>query len=190
MQSDVLSGGFQNPSHQSADAFRAAMHTMAMPGKIAQITGATGPAPLSQAASTLLLTLCDPETPLFLAPEYDIAPVRDWITFHTGAPFADAPHAMFALGTWAGLAPHHAFSVGTAEYPDRAATLIVEMPELQAAGVWLSGPGIQTQAQLNVPDIGFSQANARLYPLGVDLFLTHGIQIAALPRSTKVQPCM
>ena len=53
----------------------------------------------------MLLTLCDPETPVFLAPSRDTQAVRDWITFHTGAPFAAAEDAHFAVGTWDELPP-------------------------------------------------------------------------------------
>lgn len=187
MQADLLEGGFASAPQDAALAFRAAMRAMAMPGTLEAVSGAAGPAPLSRAASTLLLTLCDPETPIYLAGGHDVASVRDWITFHTGAPFAAPERAMFALGGWASLAPHDAYSIGTAEYPDRAATLIVEMPALSATGAYLTGPGIENEAMLSLPDVAFSQANARLYPLGVDMFLTHGSQIAALPRSTQVR---
>lgn len=187
MQAQTLEGGFAETPRDAATAFRAAMRAMAMPGTIETLTGAAGPAPLSPAASVLLLTLCDPDTPVHLAGEHDTQDVRDWITFHTGAPFVAAGQAMFALGTWEALAPHTGYAIGTAEYPDRAATLIVEMPVLQALGACLSGPGIKSEAYLNLPDIPFLQANAGLYPLGVDMFLAHGNRVAALPRSTKVR---
>lgn len=187
MASEALTGGFANAPHAAAIAFRGAMRAMAMPGVIEHIEGAAGPAPLSPAASALLLTLCDPETPIYLAGIHDTAAVRDWIAFHTGAPLTDPARAMFALGTWDALAPHDAYAIGTAEYPDRAATLIVEMPALTTEGARLTGPGIEKEAALNLPDISFCQANAALYPLGVDLFLTHGNAVAALPRSTKVR---
>lgn len=187
MQVQTLTGGFDNAPHQSAAAFRGAMRAMAMPGRIEALSGAVGPAPLSEAAATLLLTVCDLETPVCLAGDHDTPAVREWITFHTGAPFVEARRAMFALGTWAALAPHDAYAIGTAEYPDRAATLIVEMPDLSTEGARLTGPGIATETQLSVPDPAFSQANARLYPLGVDMFLTHGSRIAALPRTTQVR---
>lgn len=187
MQAQTLDGGFARAPHDAATAFRAAMRAMAMPGNIETLAGAAGPELLSPAAATLLLTLCDPETPICLAGAHDAAPVRDWITFHTGAPFTGPAHAMFALGTWRALAPHDAYATGTAEYPDRSATLIVEMPDLAATGARLTGPGIETETCLTVPDIAFSQANARLYPLGVDMFLTHGNRVAALPRTTQVR---
>ncbi|MEM9639433.1 MAG: phosphonate C-P lyase system protein PhnH [Pseudomonadota bacterium] len=187
MQAQTLSGGFSQAPRDAAIAFRAAMRAMAMPGTIENLAGAEGPAPLSTAASVLLLTLCDPDTPVHLAGAHDTQTVRDWITFHTGAPFADPGGASFALGTWAALAPHQAYAVGSAEYPDRAATLIVEMDAVTAEGACISGPGIATETLLSVPDVSFLQANARLYPLGIDMFLTSGSRVAALPRTTKVR---
>jgi len=187
MQADTLSGGFAAPAVDAAHAFRAVMRVMARPGTIEAVTGATPPAPLSVAAGTVLLTLCDPETPVHLAGEADCAAVRDWITFHTGAPLVGRDDAMFALGTWEALAPLGDYPVGTPEYPDRSATLIVEMARLEATGARLTGPGIKNTAALSLPEIAAFQANARQFPLGLDFLFTCGDRIAALPRSTRVE---
>lgn len=186
MQATALQGGLTDPPRQSAMAFRAIMDAMARPGRIEDLTGAEPPAPLSVAAGTVILTLCDPETPLYLAGAADCQDVRDWVTFHTGAPLVGAADCMFAVGTWGELPSLDVFPVGTSEYPDRSATLIVEMPGLAAAGARLTGPGIATEAALNLPDIAPFQANARMFPLGLDFLFTHGSQVAALPRSTRV----
>ncbi|QFT58841.1 Alpha-D-ribose 1-methylphosphonate 5-triphosphate synthase subunit PhnH [Sulfitobacter sp. THAF37] len=185
MQSQALTGGFADAPTDSAIAFREIMQVMARPGRIARIGGATPPAPLSIAAGTLVLTLCDPDTPVYLAPGHDTPPIRDWITFHTGAPFTDQAHAAFALGDWGALSGQ-AFSVGTPEYPDRSTTLIVEMPELTSEGPTLRGPGIRDTAQLSLPELDRFRENAALFPLGNDFFFTAGRHVAALPRSTRV----
>ncbi len=182
----VLQGGFANAPHDSAHAFRAAMGAMARPGRINDIDGAVPPAPLSVAAGTLILTLCDPDTPLHLAGDHDRADVRDWINFHTGAPFAGPEDCAFAVGTWAALGPLAAYPQGTPEYPDRSATLIVETDRLKANGTDLRGPGIRDVATLRLPDPAAFAANARLFPLGLDFFLTAGSQVAALPRTTRI----
>ncbi len=186
MQNPSLSGGFSHAAHQSAHAFRAAMRAMAQPGQIYGISGSVPPAPMSVAAGTLILTLCDPGTPLYLAGDYDQPVVRDWITFHTGAPISGPLDCAFAVGTWAGLLPLTAYRSGTAEYPDRSATVIVEMLELSATGATLRGPGIKATAMLSLPDLAPFQANARIYPLGLDFYFTAGEQLAALPRTTQV----
>ncbi|MGR3482911.1 phosphonate C-P lyase system protein PhnH [Salipiger marinus] len=183
---EALTGGFSDAPVQAARAFRAALEVMARPGHIAPVTGAQAPG-LSGAASVLLLTLCDRETPLHLAQGSDSAALRDWVAFHLGAPLVPAEEAMFALGSWSALAPLERFRIGTAEYPDRAVTLIVEMDRLAPDGARLTGPGIATEARLSLPETAEFQRNNALFPLGWDAFFTCGDDIAALPRSTKVE---
>ncbi len=187
MRDTVLSGGFEDPPAQSARAFRAALNALARPGRIEDLSGAVAPAPASPAAATLILTLCDPETPLHLAPGHDSAELRDWIAFHVGAPIVEPAAAMFALGGWEALQPLARFSIGTPEYPDRAATLIVETATLSPAGARLTGPGIETEARLSLPETAAFRANRAAFPLGLDFFFTAGSRLAALPRSTNVE---
>ena len=186
MQAQTLSGGFDDPAIQSAHAFRSVMEAMARPGMIQSITGAEPPAPLSGAAGAVLLTLCDAETPVYLAGEADCEAVRAWLAFHTGAPVTGPSHCMFALGTWQALTPLSAYPIGTSEYPDRSATLIVDAAELTASGTSLRGPGIQTQTALSLPEVEAFQSNRALFPLGLDFILTSGDRLAALPRTTEV----
>lgn len=183
-----LEGGFSNAPVQSAQSFRKIMNVMAKPGTIENLAIATPPAPLSAAAGSLLLTLCDAQTPIYLAGKYDNSAIKEWITFHCNSPFADAENCMFALGDWDHLQPLHNFPIGTPEYPDRSVTLIVEMNELTTSGAELSGPGIQHTSALSLPDITAFQKNAMLFPLGLDFYFTSGEKIAALPRTTKVKP--
>lgn len=187
MQEQALKGGFSQAPVQAAHAFRAALEAMARPGRIETLSGALPPAPLSVAAGTLLLTLADPETPVYLAPSHDLPELRDWITFHTGAPLTDAGEAAFAVGQWSALMPLDAYRIGVPEYPDRSTTLIVELPELKAQGATLRGPGIKDTAKLHLPAISPFQQNATLFPLGLDFFFTADDQLAALPRTTKVE---
>ena len=186
MQNDALEGGFSDAPVDAARAFRAAMTVMARPGEIVQLETARAPAPVSDAAATLLLTLADHETGIHLAGAHDTPQVRAWLAFHTGAPVGGPEAAQFALGTWDSLLPLSQFPIGTAEYPDRSTTLIVEMEPLENAGAVLSGPGIRDRAVLNLPDVEVMQRNNAAFPLGLDFFLTAGARVAALPRSTKV----
>ena len=190
MQSAALQGGFSNAPIDAAQAFRAALQAMARPGVVQRVTGAQPPAPLSVAAGVLVLTLVDRSTPVFLAPSHDVAMVRDWLTFHTGAPLVAADRAVFAIGDWVGLSPLGQFAIGTAEYPDRSATLIVEQPGLDSGmAVRLRGPGIRDHVQTTLPDVAALQANAALFPLGCDFYFTAGADLMALPRSTKLEAC-
>ena len=185
MQAHFLEGGFLNQPIDASRAFRAIMTAMAQPGKISAVAGAQPPAPMSTAAGIVLLTLCDPETPIFLAPGHDTPQVREWITFHTGAPIITSKNAMFALGVWDEL-PLAAFPCGTAEYPDRSTTLIVEVPLLSSTGATLRGPGIKNKVQLSLPATLAFEENTQLFPLGLDFIFTSGGYLAALPRTTKV----
>ncbi|MEQ9260463.1 MAG: phosphonate C-P lyase system protein PhnH [Roseovarius sp.] len=182
-----LDGGFGDAPVDAARAFRSAMRVMARPGTIEPLDQARPPAPLSQAAGTLLVTLCDPDTGLHLAGEADTAEVRQWVAFHTGARIVPAGEAQFALGRWEALLPLSQYAIGTPEYPDRSATLIVEVEALAQEGARLTGPGIKESAALSLPDAKAMADNARQFPLGLDFFLTSGGEVAALPRSTKVE---
>ncbi len=186
MQAQTLSGGFENPALQSANVFRNVMQAMARPGTIQKVAGALPPAVLSPAAGAILLTLCDTETPVYLAGSADCDDLRAWLAFHTGAPVVGPSHAMFAVGTWDALGPLSAYPIGTSEYPDRSATLIVESATLVAKGPTLTGLGIKDSAALSVPDVTALQSNHALFPLGLDFILTCGDQLAALPRTTEV----
>lgn len=186
MDMTAMDGGFADPPRDAALAFRAALQAMARPGRIEQVSGAVPPAPASHAAGALLMTLCDPETGVYLAPSHDTPALRQWITFHCAAPLVGPAQADFALGTWEALQPVSAYRIGTPEYPDRSTTLIVEMDRLDPAGARLTGPGIQTEAALNLPDMAAFQANRARFPLGFDCYFTCGDRLAGLPRSTTV----
>jgi alpha-D-ribose 1-methylphosphonate 5-triphosphate synthase subunit PhnH len=187
MQAESLEGGFPAPVIDAARAFRAILDAMARPGTIGRLDRAAPPAPLSPAAGAVLLTLADPTTPVFLAPSHDSAALRGWITFHTGAPFADAGAAAFAVGTWEALLPLDRYPQGTPEYPDRSATLIVERADLAPQGARLTGPGIDGAAALNLPDPAAHAWVRRQFPLGIDMLFCAGDRIAGLPRSARVE---
>ena len=187
MQKQALEGGFTNAPVEAARGFRAVLDALSRPGRIVEVAGATPPAPLSPAAGALVLVLCDQTTPLHLAGAHDCPALRDWITFHTGAPLVDAPRAAFALGRWPDLMPLERFACGLPDYPDRSATLIVELDELAPQGARLSGPGIRDSARLSLPEVAAFRANHALFPLGLDFFFAAGNRLAGLPRSTIVE---
>ncbi|MDB6452722.1 phosphonate C-P lyase system protein PhnH [Falsirhodobacter sp. 20TX0035] len=177
---DIFAGGFTDAPRQSADAFRAALEAMARPGTRHALQ-AQAPAPLSPAAAALILTLTDTGTPLHLAGAHDTDAVRRWIGFHTGAPICPAAEAQFAIGTWDALHPLDRFAMGDAEYPDRSATLIVEMAFGRPTHR-LTGPGIDGHLDAHIPG-----DRPVAFPLGLDLFLTSGGEMSALPRTTRLE---
>ncbi|MEL6101387.1 MAG: phosphonate C-P lyase system protein PhnH [Pseudomonadota bacterium] len=180
-----LGGGFQDTGREAAIAFRRIMNAMARPGRIETMEAVSPPGPLSPAAGAVILTLCDPETGLHLASSHERRAVRDWVTFHTGAPLVDAEVADFVVGDWPSL-DHARLPIGLPEYPDRSATVIVEMPEITNDGPRLTGPGIQNEAFLNLPEVELFVRNRALFPLGLDFIFTAGSKLAAMPRSTII----
>ena len=82
---------------------------------------------------------------------------------------------------------------GDPAYPDLSTTLLMEVASLSGGeAVTLSGPGIQTRQVLSVDGLadGFWREwrlNHQRFPLGVDVFLTHGRRMCGLPRTTRVE---
>jgi alpha-D-ribose 1-methylphosphonate 5-triphosphate synthase subunit PhnH len=189
----MLAPGFSDPVLASQAVFRTVMEAMARPGSIAEIdVGIAPPTPLGTAASALALTLLDFETPFWLDPALAAAPEVDgWLRFHTGAPrTADSQSAAFAFITGPAAMPgFDAFGLGSIEYPDGSTTLVLEVETLTpGAALHLSGPGIKGSRSLTAAPLPADFAermaeNRALFPRGVDLVLTCGRRLAALPRS-------
>lgn len=190
-----IAPGLADPSHDAQRLFRAVLDAFSHPGCILALPDAPpGVGPLSAAATAFVLTLVDRDTPLFLAPAFDVAPVRDFVRFHTGASIVSREaDALFAL-----LTPDRAplldgFAIGSDPYPDRSATLIVEVNSVAGgAPRTLRGPGIATRTEIAVaglPDTFWTEwaANHALFPCGVDVVFTAGGRLLALPRSIVVE---
>ena len=121
---------FADPVFESQATFRSVLRAMASPGQIVDAGEALAPpAPLGRAAAAALLTLADFETPLWIAPSFAGSGVEAYLKFHTGAALAASPeNAAFALADAAADAVEFKrFSQGTAEYPDRSTTLILQV---------------------------------------------------------------
>ncbi|MGE0724146.1 MAG: phosphonate C-P lyase system protein PhnH [Alphaproteobacteria bacterium] len=188
--------GFADPVQDSQRAFRAMLDAIAHPGRIVRIEAPPpAPAPMMPAAAAALLTLVDHETPLWLDPAARTPEALAWVRFHCGAPVVDAPEACrFALVTDPAAMPAlDRFPVGADAFPDRSATLILQVAGLaEGAGMVLRGPGIETVARLAVEGLPAAfadawRANRALFPCGVDLFLVAGERVAALPRTTELE---
>ena len=188
--------GFADPVFESQAAFRAILAAMARPGAILPCGGGLEPpAPLSPAAAAAILALADFETPLWIAPSFWAnREIPDYLKFHSGAPLAAAPdRAAFALIDGASDALRLTdFARGTAEYPDRSTTVVLQLRSLsQGARLALAGPGVRGPTALAagpLPDDFVAQwaANQAGFPLGVDCILAAFAEVAALPRSVRV----
>lgn len=188
-----LAPGFADPVHDAQACFRAVLEATAHPGRIVTVAGSLpGGAALSPAARAVALTLCDIDTPVWL--DAASAAEAGYLAFHCGAPLALSPaEARFAFVTDAGALPPLAdFALGSDEYPERSATLVIEVADLaEEAGTVLRGPGILGERRLNVSGLparfwAERAALAELFPRGLDVLFTSGSRLAALPRSTRV----
>jgi alpha-D-ribose 1-methylphosphonate 5-triphosphate synthase subunit PhnH len=191
----TLAAGFTDAPHESQRVFRAVLDAFAHPGRIMSVPAAIEtPGALSVAATAFVLTLVDRETPLWLAPELDSTDVRDYVRFHTGAPIAaDTNAAVFALLTPARQPMLDGFAIGNDPYPDRSATLVIEVPSLRGGpSRTLRGPGIDGRTSATIAGLADSfwvewAANRALFPCGIDVVFAAGAELLALPRSIAVE---
>ena len=194
-----MRAGFADPVLEAQQAFRAVLDAVARPGRIVVVGEQLAPPPqLHPAAAAVALALLDFESPLWVDLSVG-AEARDWLAFHTGAPFLERPGAAsFAIVADPGRLPALAqgtlddFDMGTDERPDRSATLVIQVAAFDAgAGHRLSGPGILGEARLaarGLPDAFWQglRANHGRFPRGVDVLLTAGRHLVALPRTTRI----
>jgi alpha-D-ribose 1-methylphosphonate 5-triphosphate synthase subunit PhnH len=189
-----LAAGFVDAAHDAQRLFRVLLDAFSRPGRIVNLSGApSGPGKISPAMVAYLLTLADRDTPLWLAPELDTDALRDFIRFHLGSPLvADRAQATLAVLTQ-DVASLEGFAVGTDSYPDRSATLLIEVPALgQGTPRTWRGPGIDGAVRVAVGGLGetFWQSwaeNHALFPCGVDIVFATGSRLLALPRSIAVE---
>ncbi len=187
-------GGFESPVFGAQAAFRSVMDAMARPGTIVDLAEpVSAPAPLETAAAAFLAALADYDSPVWFEVE-DAEAASAWVEFQTGAPvMADPQQAAFAvLARGSAVTDWRRFSIGTSSYPDASATLLLPVEALEdGAELLLTGPGIETQARIaprGLPEgfVAAMQANAALYPLGLDILLVCGSRVSALPRTTRL----
>lgn len=194
---DPVDGGFASPVLDGQAVFRAVMEAMARPGTVRCFGPlAAPPAPLSPAAAAVVLTLCDPDTPVWLDPRLEAsADAKAWLAFHVGAPLARVPaEAHFALVCdAANLMALENFAQGSQDYPDRSTTLVLQVDTLsRGRTLLLEGPGIERAAMLAAHPLPrhvveqWRQNNAR-FPRGVDVILAAPEGVACLSRTTRIR---
>ncbi|UPY39208.1 phosphonate C-P lyase system protein PhnH [Sediminicoccus sp. KRV36] len=182
--------GFVDAVFGAQECFAALMNAMARPGRIQRCAVLDDlPAGLEPAAAAALLALADAETPVWTDAEGE---ALEWLAFHTGAAFVATPdEAQFLLAT-RGMPALATLNPGRDETPQDSATLILQVPGLQADAGWrLTGPGIAQEHWLSVSGLPADflaqwAANGAQFPCGVDLVLAAGPCLAALPRTTRI----
>jgi alpha-D-ribose 1-methylphosphonate 5-triphosphate synthase subunit PhnH len=190
-----MPAGFVDKVLSAQSTFRSVMDAMARPGRVQRIAVAAGtPAAMMRGTAAIALTLFDHDTPIWLDQRMcETSDVAKWLKFHTGAPIVgDSSICSFALIGDAGALPSlDRFSFGSSEYPDRSATLILQVESLtQGAGFELRGPGIDGSTTLlaTIPAGVFERLsiNQTLFPRGLDVVLVHDDTIVAIPRTTRL----
>jgi alpha-D-ribose 1-methylphosphonate 5-triphosphate synthase subunit PhnH len=194
VNTETFTGGFSDPVFQGQNVFKAIMDGMARPGTIQTVGPEIAPPPpLGIAAGAIALTLCDHETPVWLSAALAKSTLPTWLAFNTGAFLGDKLDARFVfLEGGAMLSSFSQFALGTQEYPDRSATIVLEITALEGGkDLALSGPGIKSIAMIapiGLPDsfLRLWTDNRAIFPRGADIILTSGKRFVCLPRTTKI----
>ena len=184
----------RDPAHDNQRIFRAILLTMSHPGTVTVLGNwPKPPKGLHPAAAAVCLALVDMDTPLWIGPTAP-ADLQTYLRFHCGCPTARKPgNAAFGLILDGNTLPDlDQFNPGELEYPDRSATLIIQVKSMDVGkGIRLTGPGIQGDTLLHVDGLhtDFWQAlqrNSQRFPLGFDVILATQTEIVSLPRTVRV----
>lgn len=188
-----LRAGLADPVHDAQQAFRRALDALSRPGRQVALGRPIPGLALGPAMAHLLLALTDDDTAVWWQQSDRAA--AGWLHFHTGAGLAaSSEEAAFAvLDNAALMPPLDNFAAGSVDFPDRSATLLLEVTSLDAGpAVEWRGPGIRDMRTVRIaglPDKFWIQwqANHAAFPQGVDIIFTCGDSALGLPRTTRVR---
>ncbi|GAB6051922.1 phosphonate C-P lyase system protein PhnH [Magnetospira thiophila] len=196
MTETPIAAGFDSPVFGATACFRVILDALSRPATLRRLPlDLDAPAGLRPGTVAVLLTLADHDTPVWLAPGCDTAEARAYLRFHVGCPMIDTP----SRATFAVLTPNDdlsaldALPLGTSDYPDRSATVILQAETLaEDDGPTFTGPGIEIRHRLQVlptPDGLWTRvaANHALFPCGLDWLFTTDTHLAAVPRSSALE---
>lgn len=192
-QAHQLSAGFADPVHDAQHAFRRVLDALSRPGQRFALGQAVKGQAMGPATAHLLLALTDDDTPVWW--QRSDSGAATWLRFHTGATVALAPDkAVFAvIADPSCMPPLTTFAAGSVESPEGSATLLLEVPSLDAGpAVEWRGPGIQDVQTVRIaglPDQFWTQwqGNHASFPQGVDIVFTCAGFAIGLPRTTRVR---
>lgn len=182
-------------THDSRETFLAYLQAQCAPGQ------PKGPIPRPgqsaeaavDSAAAILLALLDQGTSLAI--EDRCRETFQWLYDATGAPAAPVDEADFILTTHQLADVLSQAKRGTASQPEQGATVVCAGGDLTAdqshTPVTLTGPGIADSLDVALPmSTSAIQARAQAidaYPMGVDVVITLGDQLIALPRSCRIR---
>ncbi|WP_199731038.1 MULTISPECIES: phosphonate C-P lyase system protein PhnH [Aquitalea] len=189
----MLQQAFDNMVQDCQQVFRCALSALAEP-LLPRTLPCLPPAlpGLKPSTSALLYTLIDQDVTLWAPtlPEATLASLR----FHCALRLADTPEQadFILLPAGSALPPLSSLRAGSPEYPDRSATVLLEVDDFAPQQVEASGPGFASPRRFGATGLPPAfwtqwQANHARFPLGVDVLLLSATQLAGLPHSTVVQ---
>lgn len=176
----------ENESIIKADAFRAILFATSYPGSIEKFLEINKPKQISTSSATILSTVCDHTSAIYIGKSLDTKSLRDWVAFHTNSKIVDKKFANFAIGTFNDMLPLTEFSRGSDEFPDRSCTLIIETP-FKSDNVSISGPGIKGSKDIYLPHANKISDVNNYFPLGIDFYFTNKSNFFCIPRSIKIK---
>lgn len=183
--------------------FRTALNALANPGRVDLLAHASRSDAPSLAGNRfsgpLLLALLDHEVSFAVEPDPDAGAFAAYVIKRSRSSIVSVDRADFIVADSAALDPELPLSLrlGSFEYPDDSATLIVQVPTLDQAiandlSITVEGPGVPGRRILKLSGItpAFFEARSRAnahYPLGIDLLIVDlDGRISALPRTSQV----
>ncbi|HDG1709401.1 TPA: phosphonate C-P lyase system protein PhnH [Kluyvera ascorbata] len=193
----TLETAFTLPVQDAQHSFRRLLKAMSEPGVIVALHQLKhGWQPLNVATTSVLLTLADNDTPVWLSNALYNDIVSQSLRFHTNAPLVEQPQqATFAVSSDTISSEQlNALCEGSAVAPETSATLIVQVSSLSGGRMLrLTGAGIAEERMIapQLPSCILHELTERPhpFPLGVDLILTCGERLLAIPRTTHVEVC-
>jgi alpha-D-ribose 1-methylphosphonate 5-triphosphate synthase subunit PhnH len=195
MSQPSITPGFSDIVQDSQHVFRRVLEATSNPGRIVEIDARPqAPEPMAVATAAVALTLCDFETPVWLDEILRQQSIEQHLRFHAGCPLVSEQEkaALAFFGAPASLTSLEGFAIGTDEYPDRSATLVLQVYQLgQGPAVRLEGPGIESTVEVRVAGLppefwSWARDNHTLFPLGLDFLFTCGNKLMAIPRSSRI----
>lgn len=176
-------------------AFRHILKTISYPARVETVGAAITPPSGIAMATAALLTLVDQDVDLRFSDNL-AAHLEPWLRFHCGCRIVtgdrlDAAFAVVARGE--AIPPLDTMLGDDPARPDISTTLILECEALRGGEpLRASGPGIKGSEIISprgVPQTFWAARSALrpLFPLGIDLFLTSGAELLALPRTILIE---
>lgn len=185
--------GFTTPIHDSQKTFRQVLLAMSEPGKWQKVAPVETIDMLNIGTVSLVLSLLDADTTLWLPEEWQTKKVKANLTFHSGCKItSNQSIAHFAIYSLAQFLAEKSiqFSLGNDRYPDQSTTIVIQLSEETRLyeSHW-QGPGIKATRSCHLPineDFWKIRQQLTRFPCGIDFIFTQGDMILGLPRTTQV----